>query len=840
MMGIIVKYIIKNIFEKKFRTFIIVTSVTLSAALFFASSAISDTMTTMYENQIKMQTGKADLLIYANEKSPSDAFKLKNNPIEGIAFIIGSISAGGNYKLPEAEAQASKIKSVNMHLYGFKMEELEKLNPIDFRKHAVGRGFGGNHIILSTLFAEKYGFDVGDHIDIEIKGGNRRLVVWGIAKPTGIFQHNPRSDSVTAVMPQDTLASLLNIRGRINTAYVVLNENTSIDMVKDTLSRLYPRYTVREPFLAEELEDYLNVVVVPFFLMTTIILFISIFIIYSTFKVITVERLPVIGTFRSIGATRKMTSIVLIGESLTYGVLGGLLGNILGLVILYIITSLMASDPWSGRMNIMMKFNIWHILAAFILAVFVALVSSWIPIAGTSKIPIKNLVLNLLEDKEKKKQWKPVAGILMLLFSIIIPRISPRSFALPISVIALLMSTTALIMFVPLLTKGLLKLLEGFYLHIFGNEGVLAAKNLKDNKNILNNISLLTIGISALLMINTISYSVGIEVLKAYKDWKFDILISTNQADRNTEQILRTIEGVEGTYGAFESWDGVKVADTPYKIRYLQGIDINKYRDYIAFRTDGDADQVLEALEEGRKIIVANMVKERLGLSIGDSLLLEMKNKKRTYEVIGFHDSIMANGSNAIISQKYYKLDMEEPYFDSIFIKTSKNPDEVLLAIRSKFMRQGIWGDTVATLEKQNSDFNNQLFIILKAFSVLAMLIGIFGVFNNYMISFIERKRSIAILRSIGLSKRQTLKMIFVEALTGGFIGGVAGVVGGILMLSNIPYVMKAIEIPISIHYAKGFFINAIIGGMIIAIFASISPASKTSKLSIIDAIKYE
>ena len=70
------------------------------------------------------------------------------------------------------------------------------------------------------------------------------------------------------------------------------------------------------------------------------------------------------------------------------------------------------------------------------------------------------------------------------------------------------------ITYVPFITSFLLKFFKTGV--IFGNEGILAVKNLKDNKNIFNNISLLAIGISVILMINMIKYSVGIEVLNAY------------------------------------------------------------------------------------------------------------------------------------------------------------------------------------------------------------------------------------------------------------------------------------------------------------------------------------
>ena len=44
-------------------------------------------------------------------------------------------------------------------------------------------------------------------------------------------------------------------------------------------------------------------------------------VVYIKSKVITTEMLPVIGTFRSIGATRKMTDFVLITQSIVYGII---------------------------------------------------------------------------------------------------------------------------------------------------------------------------------------------------------------------------------------------------------------------------------------------------------------------------------------------------------------------------------------------------------------------------------------------------------------------------------------------------------------------------------------
>lgn len=842
-MSIIIKYIIKNIYEKKFRTFLIIVSITLSSALFFASTAITGTLTNMYVDLAKNQTGKADILIEPNDKSPSNYFRIYNAAVEGVEYTTGEITSSAIYKLPGNQAKEMNTKTEKMHLRGFELEELNKLNPINFKKYIGNRHFSGNQIIISSIFVEKYSYDVNDSIDIEINGAKHRFIVWGIAYPTGLFRQNPQSGIFPAVVPRDTLASLYSVKGRVNAAYVVLEDDLRKEEVKERLSNLYPRYTVREPVDESDVSQMAKMIQMPLLLATIIVLGMSVFIIYTTFKVITVERIPIIGTFRSIGATKKITDMVLMGESLLYGIIGGILGCGLGILILYSITSIMATDPWVGRMDVEMQYSLLQIVIAFILAVVVSLIGSLIPIIKISKIPIKELVLNKLETSVKKKNNKTRIAVFLLILGLLTPRISPKSIGLIVSIVSLLMVDAGVVMFIPHITKGFLKIFERMYYYALGNEGVLAVKNLRRNKSILNNISLLTIGISSLLVINTISYSVGEEILNAYKGWKTDIIVEIPQADRNTEQMIQAVDGVALTYGAFENWNGVELADGSYKIRLLRGIDVNKYLEFNELFMDKNVniEEVFALLNEGRNILVSNLIKYNLDLEIGDTITLDMKSGNKTYKVVGFYDSLMMTGSNALIAEKYYKADMKQKYYSTIYVKTSKDSATVLRELKDKFSERGLWGETLEEMKRKDMEINGQLFMVMKAFSVLSMIIGIFGVFNNYMISFIERRRSIAVLRSVGISKKQTLKMLFIESLTGGFIGGIIGILGAVLMLSLMPHVFRGINMPeMPMHYSGMMLLNSALGGIIIAVCASISPALKTSKLNIIDAIKYE
>jgi hypothetical protein len=44
----------------------------------------------MYEALIRMQTGKADLLIYPGRESPSSTFKILPNHVKGVDYIVGT------------------------------------------------------------------------------------------------------------------------------------------------------------------------------------------------------------------------------------------------------------------------------------------------------------------------------------------------------------------------------------------------------------------------------------------------------------------------------------------------------------------------------------------------------------------------------------------------------------------------------------------------------------------------------------------------------------------------------------------------------------------------------
>lgn len=832
-MGIIVRFILKNIYEKKFRTFLIVISVTLSAALFFASNAIQDTMVKMYTDRMMQYYGNTDIIIHANEKSPSSFFNTVG--LEGFGdrldFAAGFIQGSAVYK-------PSRLKTVNLQLMAINYDDLQKVNPLLLHSSSALEPFEGNKVILSKNTADKYGLKEGGTIALDIRGGPVRFTIAALAESYGLFLDE--SQTAYAVMPLETLASIYDAKGRVNLISIKAKDPRQKQEIIKELSEVYRRYTVTEPFSIEELRQNASILTVPFMLMTVIVMLMSVFIIYTSFKVVTMERLPVIGTFRSIGATRKTTDAVLLLESVVYGVTGGILGCALGLGILYVMSWISRPVGVAG-IKATVAFSPWHMAAAFVVAVLLSFISCILPILKISKIPVRDIVLNVMQKPVKKGFARLAGGFAMLAASAIVPYFAPSSLAVPLDTLCMLLSVAAVVALVPYITAVFVKVFEKVYAFLFGNIGILAAKNLRENKNILNNISLLAIGISSLLMINTISSSVVKEVANVYRSANFEIWMQyVWQGDRNLERILRQVEGVTGTYGSHGVYN-VELADANGgRISLLQGIDTTKYGDYWDTDFDGDKNALFGELDTGRNMILSDTLREKYGLKAGDSMTLRLRQTPRQYRIIGFMNTMMYNGSIALISENNLKMDTGDRFYQEIYIKTSGDPEKVAEALEKQLAQRSHYLTTVRQMEIENNKSNDGIFTILKGFSLMALVIGTFGVLNNLMISFIERRRSLAMLRSTGMSRRQTLKMIFIEALSGGLIGGIAGVGAGYFLLLGIPFVLKSINLSVPLHFPFETIPVYLAAGILITVAASVSPALKSSRINIIEAIKYE
>jgi putative ABC transport system permease protein len=111
---------------------------------------------------------------------------------------------------------------------------------------------------------------------------------------------------------------------------------------------------------------------------------------------------------------------------------------------------------------------------------------------------------------------------------------------------------------------------------------------------------------------------------------------------------------------------------------------------------------------------------------------------------------------------------------------------------------------------------------------------------NTFMLSALDRRREIGVLRAIGATRRRTLNAIVAEAVGVGVVGGLLGlVVGAATQYLNAVALTSVLSIDVS--YQPHFAMIPIgLGALVICLLGSVPPAIRAARLNIVDAVSAE
>ena len=830
-MSTIFKYIGRNLLEKKLRSFIVIFSIMISTSLFFASTSISDVMINISMERMKQYVGTSDITIKPTDSSPNNYITLEDIEVHDpeLEYSIAAIESSGQFRHNDNEV-------VNFNVMGYKLDELETMNTIKINEEKEIHPFDGNKIIINKDVSEKFNLALGDMMEIKIGSESYSFLVSGIADKEGLFRGEGLNPF--AVVPKEYLEELLHLE-HPNVAFLKVKDKENLSSLLSTLSESYKDYLVEESISDEAIEQQVSGIAVTFLLMTIVVSLISMFIIYSSFKVITIERLTVMGTFRSLGATRRMTNLILLLESVLYGLISGVLGCVLGVGILYAMSLVLADSGVSA--SILLTVQPLKLLFAFLLALILCILSSIIPILKVSKISVKDIILNNWDNStQRSSKIAPFVGVLFVLFALIAPTFLNRTVALPLGIISAILLIVGIIFLIRVIMKWSIKVFRRPFSLIFGNEGQLALNNLRQDKNVITNISILSIAIATILMINIIGHGVVMELNNYYdKTPKYDVMMTATNMDDSFIQSVKEVEGVTDVSGVYFK-ENVAVVDKDSYIGLIESANQDQFMEFWNFDIEGNDEALIEELDEGNNIILSLLKKNQLGVEVGDEISLQINDVTEDYKVIGFMNTSRNSANYGVVSENNLIKGNENSFYSMLYIKSDMDSYELQKKINEKYVDDNVW--TMTMMEAASIDMKNseQQFTILKSFSVLSLLIGGLSIINNLVISFIQRRRSTAILRSVGMSRSQFVKATFVESLFVGMIGGIVGIIGGLLLINLVPHILQAIDQRVVIHFSTNIMLISFVAAIVVTVITSISPALKASKISVVEVIKTE
>lgn len=827
-MVIALRYVFRTVLARKLRTALLVLSVGVSAALYFASTALTTSLTGMYADRLQETYGNAEIVVEPHPRGWSSLVLpgMVQDAGEGIEYAIGVFEGAAVYRRHDT--------AMPMSLTAVAFQDLVKMDRMSLAAEDRLLPFRGHKAIVGSHTAAAHDIAAGDYVRLEILGTVYRFRVAGIAHPAGMFIEDAESPAV--VVPRDFMAALYGARGHVETIYVKAEDGQDKQRLIERLERVFRRNRVRESVSAREAREWTRELTVPLQIMLVLVLLTAGFIKHTAFQVIVLERLPVIGTFRSVGATRRITSAVLFLESVLYGGAGGVVGCALGIGALYLVAR-WSTPAWLAEDGIRIAFSAGQLASTVLVAVGLALASSAIPIIRASRIPIKALLLGGHQSKQRSIGRLSTVGAVLVALAVIVPTLAP---SLLNAVAGIVAGVVGIVRLAPLALTGAAAAVS---LVAAGSRpgavAELAAANLRGNRYAQNSVALLSIGIGSMLMINTISSSVMDGLARDQRDMRYDVELWTWYMDRATARRAHTVDGVRDVLGMY-GLSRVPVADSAEDIDMIHGVRADRFPEFWRLRGSDDGDRLYSQLDRERTIIPTYALQKRLDLVTGDTITLELARGRRDYRVIGFFHSMSWDGSYALIGERFLKHDGLQRWYDALYVQADRDADAVEAGIRQRFNRRDPWVRTVAEIMENTRQRNRELLRGLQGFAFMALAIAVIGVVNNQLIAFIERRRSLALYRSVGMEQGQMVHMVLIEALICGTVGGLIGVGSALLLLYIADYVIRALEMYVLIRYSAALIAVFFLVGVAATVLASVSPALKARRIDLLREIRHE
>jgi putative ABC transport system permease protein len=349
--------------------------------------------------------------------------------------------------------------------------------------------------------------------------------------------------------------------------------------------------------------------------------------------------------------------------------------------------------------------------------------------------------------------------------------------------------------------------------------------------------------------------ALGVAVFFAVRTANLTLLGSLTQtierlAGKATLQIVAGETGFpEAVWDTVRDTPGVKIAEPVIEViahtafpgegnLLVVGVDMlgdSELREYQFEESESEIGDPLLALAQPDSILISRAFADRHNLQEGDHLPLFTSQGRKEFIVRGIFKPA---GIGQIFGGQIAIMDV----FNAQFVfNRGRNFDRIDLMnepeVKVEDLQQRLRERLPAGIEVQRpasrgEGIEKAVSAVTNGFlitSFIALLVGVFIIFNSFSISVNQRWKEIGILRALGVERPNLQRMFLGEAVVMGLLGSLLGVVGGFYLAIGATRAMNSIAASIyglvSSAEMPGFRLDYAIVSFVIGLIASLVAA---------------
>jgi putative ABC transport system permease protein len=715
-----------------------------------------------------------------------------------------------------------------------------------------------NNIILSRSVARRFGYQQHDQVTLQTPSGEQAFDIWGLLDDKGVGR---AFGGAVAVMDYRAMQIAFDRGNSIDRIDVAVAPGVDVAIVADALrAQVGPAFAVERPARKNDRVAKMLASLQSGLTMASLVaLLVGAFLIHNTMSISVVQRRREIGILRALGTTRRDLVLLLTLEGLLLGVVGAGLGALVGVALARALLKSMTrsvSDMFVAVSVTDVRVDHTLVLGGCGLGVVVATCAAALATLQAARSdPVQALRAGALVQSTPpaaRLTRADLLGAALLVGSVLLVRAAPPSRMLLGASIA----CGTVVLGGVLLTPRLVQLLHR------GARAVLARTRAVEvrmgNENLPRDIWR-TSATAAALMVGVAMATSFAAFVGSFETSTIDWVDQMLPADLWITSGGRMAGGgatlpIAGELAAplaelpdVEEVERVRMDDIAYQgypIKLVASeIGILDRRAHLVMLEGTQADAV-QKMRRGA-VAVAENFSRRFNVHAGQKIALGVRNGTRLFDVCAVIVDYTSDTGLILLDRDTYLEHWGDTRVDTfkLYLRRGADPERTRRMVNDRF------GDRYSLFVLTNREFREQVlgmldeaFAMMRLLEIIAIVIAVLGVVNALLANALDRVRELAIVRAVGMLRRQVRTMVMAEGFFVGIIGAAGGVVLGLgigrILLGYLNVAQTGWFLPYRPSW--GPVIETALLIVTASALAGWYPASKAAALVIADALEYE
>ena len=842
------KLALKGILARKGRLLLTSLAVILGTSFLAGTFIFSDTLTKSFKD------------LFATVFDGTDAY------VRSSVVIEGDFGAEDRQRIPDSltaeVATVPGVKTAASSVLGFarvigkdgKPVGTEGNGPPNFGSSIAAEGeafwkisdgrlpVNDHELALDTSTADKGGYQLGDTVKVVAQAGSREFTLVGVARYGDV---SSPGGATFALFDLATAQSFVGRPGFIDAVVVRSDGSVSDAELADRIEAALPANSQTETLTGAEItkenQDAIEKGLSFFNIFLSVFSFIAMgvacFVIYNVFSITAAQRQRENALLRAVGAHRGQISRAMLLESVVVGIVGSLLGLIAGfgvsIALKGFLSALGAEFP-STTLQLLPR----TIVLVIVLGTLVTVLSAILPARRGGRVsPLAAMRESAVEQVGSSRTRLVIGVIFAAVGGLgIAATLAGASFLL--LGLGVMLVWTGVLILGPVLALVAARVIGSPVARGFKVTGKMAQGNASRNpKRTSRAAAPVLIGVALVTAVALMATTLKAQVRQIFSEqFVGDYVVKTDDftgfggLSPDLANKLNGLPEVDAAAGI-----GVKSSEVDGKKAQVTLVDpATVAKVFDLHLTSGSYADLSTS-----SIMVSDKKAKSSHLKIGDVLTINLTGLgELPLKVVGTYSSDELAGPYVVTRDLY--ANASGSYFDfSVFINTAPGVSnaQAVSAIKPLVEKYGS-GEVQSRsqyIDDQASGIN-QLLTLIYGLLALSIVIAAVGIVITLLLSVYERRREIALLRAVGMTRGQVWLTVSWESVITSLLGAVLGVLLG--LLSGFLLVLALRDQGVTVFSVPVFStIVILVVSFIVGVIAAVIPARRATKVDIIGAI---